>query len=588
MATQAARLNSAAQSQPRAAAETRSSQQAGSITGRVLSDEGHPLGYAGITISAAPGSGLGRLKTIDTGTDEEGRFRVSGLAPGDYYVRAYAPGYLSTAHLPAEGQESDGPRFRPGDRVTITLKKGGVITGQVTDASHAPAIGAFVTAVLVRDAAGRVIRDDAMAEARTDDRGIYRLYGLPPGSYLIRVSGCRGYDQCTPAYLNDAPTYHPSAKREGAAEIPLRPGEEMSGIDLRYRGERGRLISGTLTTDASSEAALDDTRVALIHAATGAMAGYAYGGGAGRIQSFVLEGVPDGEYEISAWGLLTHAGRRAGVAAPPRRITVNGTDVTGVELRLATLGSLAGRIILATAQAAGRPTGCETICHALVEEVDLRLRREGAGRQSDDLSASENACEAIPNDQGEFAFHNLEAGRYRVMAQLPCEHWYIRAITAAAPGSPTQLNDAGRQGLLLRADEHLTGLTITVAEGAASVRGRVVPAAAGMRLPARLRVHLIPAEQATADDVLRYAQTTVRSDGGFDFGHLAPGRYWLLQRPLTDDESPESADRPAAWDHAERAKLRREAEAAKITIELRPCQRVNEFPLPYSTPATNK
>jgi hypothetical protein len=47
-------------------------------------------------------------------------------------------------------------------------------------------------------------------------------------------------------------------------------------------------------------------------------------------------------------------------------------------------------------------------------------------------------------------------------------------------------------------------------------------------------------------------------------------------RQMTEKESSEDQLQPAAWDAVERTKLRREAEAAKNEIELKPCQRVND------------
>lgn len=40
--------------------------------------------------------------------------------------------------------------------------------------------------------------------------------------------------------------------------------------------------------------------------------------------------------------------------------------------------------------------------------------------------------------------------------------------------------------------------------------------------------------------------------------------------------------RALAWDSNERARLRQEAEAANVTIELRPCQRTSDYTLQAS------
>jgi hypothetical protein len=87
-------------------------------------------------------------------------------------------------------------------------------------------------------------------------------------------------------------------------------------------------------------------------------------------------------------------------------------------------------------------------------------------------------------------------------------------------------------------------------------------------------VHLVPAEVASANDVLRYAETNVQSDdsASFTLRHLAPGRYWVLVRAVPDDEPSELPPRPLAWDAEARIRLRREAQARKVEIELKACQ----------------
>ncbi|HEX4950749.1 MAG TPA: carboxypeptidase-like regulatory domain-containing protein [Blastocatellia bacterium] len=119
---------------------------------------------------------------------------------------------------------------------------------------------------------------------------------------------------------------------------------------------------------------------------------------------------------------------------------------------------------------------------------------------------------------------------------------------------------------------------MTLAEGAASVQGRVV-AANAKPLPVRLRVHLVPAEKDAVDEVLRYREFTAKADGAFAFTNLAPGNYWLVTRVIADDESEEKPAKPIAWQPAECAKLRRDAEAAKQAIVLQACQRVKDYGL---------
>ena len=128
----------------------------------------------------------------------------------------------------------------------------------------------------------------------------------------------------------------------------------------------------------------------------------------------------------------------------------------------------------------------------------------------------------------------------------------------------------------IKVGDKITGLAVTLAEGAAGVKGNVVSTG---QLPSRLRVHLLPAEPEAKDDLLRFAETLTDDNGAFNFAHLAPGKYLLLARTVPDTEPSDKPAKPVAWDALERAKLRKEAEAANSVVELKTCQRVADFSL---------
>jgi hypothetical protein len=112
----------------------------------------------------------------------------------------------------------------------------------------------------------------------------------------------------------------------------------------------------------------------------------------------------------------------------------------------------------------------------------------------------------------------------------------------------------------------------------------MTPGKEAARLPAKIAVHLVPADAGSADDALRYGQAVAERDGVFEFKNMAPGKYRLTVRAAPDDEPADILFTPAAWDANERAKLRKEAEATKIEVELKPCQRVSDQVVGYRRP----
>src|SRR5207302_632465 len=81
--------------------------------------------------------------------------------------------------------------------------------------------------------------------------------------------------------------------------------------------------------------------------------------------TFAFYGVPDGDYKLIA---RRASGTEVGAVSPPRPVTVKGTDATGIDLKLAPLGSISGRLVLRPARQANA-VDCEDQRGALMEEV---------------------------------------------------------------------------------------------------------------------------------------------------------------------------------------------------------------------------
>src|SRR6185369_16340152 len=143
----------------------------GNITGRVVNESGQPLVNASVWVRPDTSEGL---PVTNTTTNREGVFSYSGLEQGAYTVSASVPGYISKSPQAGPAAQSKG------DAVQLVLLKGGVITGTVTNSKNDPIVAIGIHVEMVVDEAGR--RTPAYVyEGVTDDRGVYRVYGLPTG-----------------------------------------------------------------------------------------------------------------------------------------------------------------------------------------------------------------------------------------------------------------------------------------------------------------------------------------------------------------------------------------------------------------------
>ncbi len=549
----------------------------GTLSGRVATQAGEPLSGATVYVNTVGAIGSGRTATVDA----SGNFKIDGLDAGVYSVFAGEPGFVSETPLTlAEGRRY----YRSGDTVTLTLVKGGIITGTVTTSTSLPVIGANVRAFRVRDENGKPVQGTIQFRDRlTDDRGIYRIYGLQPGSYLVSVGGSGRFGWLNlNAYDNDAPTYAPSSARDTATEIAVGAGDEVTA-DIQYRGERGHVISGTVAgmtqtqsiMSANSSVVLTDarTRTVIMNMPAGSFNNY----------TFALYGVADGEYELLGQQYSQSGETRM---SEPRRIKVQGADITGVNLNLAPLPSIAGRVVLES----NPPADCvkrrgmasqETVISARrwnqeAKAAAAKPARPAPGDEIPLAYVNQNA-DAVPDAKGDFILRNLHKGSYRLNVQLPSAGWYLRSMAIGSAARASDASIAG-DGIILKAGQSVSGLTVTIAEGAASLRGRV-SAGEGQRLPPDLRIYLVPAERDNVENVIRFFEARAEDDGSFAVGNIAPGRYWIVTR-VPDDSDP-TKTKPIREDSILRARIFREAEALKKEISFTPCERTVDYDLPY-------
>jgi hypothetical protein len=549
----------------------------GTISGRVVNENGQPLTGATVFVRAI-GTAMQQRTTI---TDSEGNFQLSALDRAAYSVSAMLPAYATAP------RDSDTPAYyRVGESVRLELVRGGVITGTVTTAASEPVVAINVRAYRIRDAKGQPPNSPltSFGERSTDDRGIYRIYGLAPGTYLVAAGGSGySYGPWMNGYDSDSPTYAPSSTRDNGAEITVRTGEE-SGVDIRYRGEPGHTVSGTIKAQGTN-----GTSVTL------APVGNEFMPGASNYQprgarGFAISGIGDGDYELVAQEVVSPQGVASYEMAfsESRRITVKGADVTGIELTTKPLGSISGRIALEPSkipecQGKRKPLFGETLVSLLPNDKTLA---KGPSQLLRPFVAP-----ASPDKEGAFLIRNVLAGQYSFNPRFFARYWYLQSMSLATgpvvetskPAQTKQRIDAARNWTSVKTGDRITGLTITLAEGAASLRGQVT-LPENSKLPTNLFVYVVPAEREKADDVLRFFATEVAADGSYAINGIPPGHYWSIAQTVVDKEVPSMAKLRLPDAAETRLKISREAAILNLETEFKPCQNVTDHKLPLKSP----
>src|SRR5262249_8185074 len=150
-------------------------------------------------------------------TDQTGSYRITNLPAGSYEISAVTPALVS-ANQSGSILISDGEEVQD---VNLSLVPGGVITGKITDSESEPLIGKWVniTPVFEQLASGfnRTLLTRLFIDNNTDDRGIYRVVGLPPGKYKVSVGESGQGRTSSREYFKE--TFYPSVTDAAKATV---------------------------------------------------------------------------------------------------------------------------------------------------------------------------------------------------------------------------------------------------------------------------------------------------------------------------------------------------------------------------------
>jgi uncharacterized surface anchored protein len=182
------------------------------------------------------------LARFNATTDKDGRFSIKDVPAGSYVVRVERDGFVdpSVTGSPVRVTINSGQA----STAEVAMLTGAVISGRVRDAEGRVVQNMDVQAVTLTYANGYPSLPVSLTKP-TDDQGNFRLFWLQPGEYYIAAAirpgpGSPGLQQRV---------YYPGTlELPTATAIKVKPGDELSGIDIQFRQERLFTISGTLTT----------------------------------------------------------------------------------------------------------------------------------------------------------------------------------------------------------------------------------------------------------------------------------------------------------------------------------------------------
>ncbi len=220
------------------------------IRGRITTfPDGTPLPRARVILSRP-----GQEHSWVTLTGDDGGFEITQLdGAGDYMLSAsktgYAPRMWGEHQLPTPPTAITLGTAQVLTDIDVALVPQLWVAGKILDSDGTPFAGAIVAAlrpVFIEDRREMV----TVAEIITNDRGEYRLFGLPAGQYFISA--------VDPAFLSTrdhqgplvyAATFYPGvASPETATRLTLEPGQPRDNIDFALSIVKPARVSGKITS----------------------------------------------------------------------------------------------------------------------------------------------------------------------------------------------------------------------------------------------------------------------------------------------------------------------------------------------------
>ena len=232
----------------------------GMVAGRVTRvDTGEPLANINVVLNPSPTRDeivdqkveLLARRPLTVPTDDDGRFVFSEVAAGNYALIVRAVGFVAVGGPPSRlGTANISITLKDGERrerVNVGFAPTGSIEGRLVDEYGDPAPGIIVVVSQLAQVAGKprlMPATGVVTAGPTDDRGWFRLSGLPPGNcYLAAMP--EPFERSGAGF---APTFFPGTALVDAAS-PVHIPSDGSAVDVRFGliAARTSTVSGVAT-----------------------------------------------------------------------------------------------------------------------------------------------------------------------------------------------------------------------------------------------------------------------------------------------------------------------------------------------------